>query len=130
MLLSEQSFPEKRGESSQEFFHQRVGRDLTSCLVAVRTWQNELVISPKPQEKSGQHHESDAPCVWDVSGRGLQISGQHDEQSLSGNGGNAVEGTSDTHKQGLLVGVQPQHVETVGRNVVCGRTECHEPEDG
>ena len=98
--------------------------------VTVRTWQHERVVEPEGDNHSGKDEERDAPGVADASGRFLEQSGQHDEQSLSGNGGEAVERTPDAHEQGLLVGGESEHVEPVGGDVVCGRAERHEPEDG
>ena len=83
----------------------------------------EKVVGGHGNEECRQHVESDAPRVGDATGESFQRARQHDEQSAARYGSDAVERTSDTYIQALLVRVERQHVKTVGRDVVGGTAE-------
>ncbi len=50
------------------------------------------------------------------------------QSTLTGNGGHTPESIADTNKKRLFVGIQPQHIEAVGCNIVRSRTESNKPE--
>ena len=85
---------------------------------------------PKGNEQARHEIEHQTPGVTDIAGNHFKIARQHDEKALSHNGRNAIEGRTDAHKLGLLVTVEPQHIETIGSNVVGGTGEGHQPEEG
>ena len=87
----------------------------------------EKVVGGHGNEECRQHVESDAPRISDATGESFQRARQHDEQSAARYGSDAVERTSDTYIQALLVRVERQHVKTVGRDVVGGTAESHQP---
>ena len=60
----------------------------------------------------------------------LEIAGQDYQEPLSREHCDAVECGADPHKKGLVTLAQAQHIETIGRNVMGGRTEGQKPEEG
>ena len=125
-------FLEEGAEGEQEVGQNTFGifRMRGRRTVLVGSWQDERMVEPQGQQTACQREEGDAPGVRGTAGHFLQPSGQHDEQPLSGNGGKAVEGAADAHEEGLLVRRKPQHIESVGGDVVGGGAEGHQPEHG
>ena len=99
-------------------------------MVGSRMGEDETMVKPHGKKDAGKHKEGDGPRVWNVACHRFQPACQHDEQPLSGNGGDAVEGAADAYKQCLLMRIECQHIESVGSNVVCGGTEGEQPEQG
>ena len=58
------------------------------------------------------------------------MTGQDDEQALSGHRSYSIEGTADAHEQRLLMITQSVHIETIGSNIMGSRGEGHQPEGG
>ena len=72
------------------------------------THLDETMVKPHGKKDAGKHKEGDGPRVWNVACHRFQPACQHDEQPLSGNGGNTVKGAADTYKQCLLVRIERQ----------------------
>ena len=79
-----------------------------------------MVPEPEGDEEACHAIEHKAPRVLHVAGDNLEIARQHDEQALSDDGGDAVEGGADAHEIGLFVLVEAQHIEAIGSDVVGG----------
>ena len=60
----------------------------------------------------------------------FEQSGENHQQTLSGYGRDSVKGAADTYVHRLVVGIESQHIKSVGCYVVGGRTECDQPENG
>lgn len=88
------------------------------------------MIGKEEEEECGQEGEGERPGAGDVACEVFQAAGEHDEQALPGDGGDAVEGAADADVHGLLVWREGEHVEAVGGDVVRGRAEGHQPEEG
>lgn len=123
-------FLKEGGKGGKEFFHQPGSGYFLCRMVGSRMGEDETMVKPHGKKDAGKHKEGDGPRVWNVACHRFQPACQHDEQPLSGNGGNTVKGAADTYKQCLLVRIERQHVKSVGGNVVCGRTKGEQPEQG
>ena len=89
-----------------------------------------MVPEPEGDEKACHAVERDAPRIADVAGDNFKVACEHHEQSLTHDGGDAVERGADAHKPCLLVLLEAEHVEAVGGDVVGGTREGHQPETG
>ena len=79
-------------------------KSCTDCLSRKNgTGKTKYVINPEAQKKSAQYKERQAPGISNPQGSFFQITGQHNQQSLSGNRCNTVAGASDTYIERLLV---------------------------
>ena len=87
------------------------------------------MIQAEPDKQAGQDQKRDRPGERYFTRTVLQSTSQHDKQALSGNGGDAIESTSYPDVESLVVRVECQHIKAVGRNIMGGRTESHQPED-
>lgn len=130
---------EKGTEGAEEFFHSCLdtGSSRDSAFVSGRAGQNEMVVDKQQYEECRQQVESDRPRLGyglaRRQGGGImyfQYSGDHDEESLSGDDGKAVESVADTDEIGLFFFLQSQHIETVGGDVVGGGAESQQPQTG
>ena len=59
-------------------------------MVGSRMGEDETMVKPHGKKDAGKHKEGDGPRVWNVACHRFQPACQHDEQPLSGNGGNTV----------------------------------------
>ena len=84
-------------------------------------WSRQSHAMPQPQgyEQAGQHEEGDAPCHRDGLAV-LQPTCEHDQETLPEDVADAVEGAADAYVEALVVGGEPEDVETVGSDVVGG----------
>ena len=98
--------------------------------VRQRARQHQAVPQPKGDEQSRNAIEHQAPRVtYAAAEHHLQITCNHDEESLSEDCGQSVERAAYAYKPCLLVLVEAEHVETVGGNVVGRAAESHYPKE-
>ena len=87
------------------------------------------MIEPEGDEESCHQVEHEAPGVADRAREHLQSSSEAYEQARGEDGSDAVERRTDAHKVSLFVLVEPEHIKTVGCDVVGGTREGHQPEE-
>ena len=95
-----------------------------------RIGQHEPVVDEEQQEQRREDAEGDRPRQLDVPPEvRLQLSGDDDEQALSGDHRDAVERAAHADERRLLVLLESEHVETIRSDIVRRRAERHQPED-
>ena len=103
--------------------------DVGAGVVGLRAGQEEEVDKEENAEGEGGKVEGVGPSPR----RGeteFERSGQHDDEPLPDNGGNAVGGGTDADKEGLFAGIEGEEVEAVGGYVVSSAAEGYYPEHG
>ena len=61
--------------------------------------------------------------------RCFQPACQHNQDSLPEDIGETIASVSDAYEEGLFFVVEAKHIKAVSRNVMRGRTECHQPKE-
>ena len=92
-------------------------------------WQRHTMPQPEGEEGACKDEEGDAPGHGNGLGL-LQPAGKHDEETLSDDVADAIEGAADTYVEALVVGAEAKDVEAVGSDVVGGAGEGENPEEG
>ena len=117
-------------ERLHKVLQQLAGRKFGTADVGVGAGQGEAMVQGNRNEQTRHEVERQAPCQRNVPARCFQPSGQHHQDTLPEDIGQAVERVADAHEERLFARGQSQHVEAVGGNVVRGRAESHQPEAG
>ena len=95
-----------------------------------RTRHEAAVIEPQRDEDACQAIEYQRPReAYLVAEHYLQDACQRNENAVDEDDGKPVEGVAQAHILGLVVPVELYHVESVGRDVVCGAAEGDEEEE-
>ena len=120
---------EERAERGQEFANEMRDLPCLSRAVRRRPRQHPAVPQPESQERHRQHAHRRRPRDAGAARAGLDRAGEHHEEPLPRDRGDAIEHAADPDEERLLPLRGGQHVEAVGRDVVGGGVEREEPEE-
>ena len=105
-------------------------RVAASRTVRSRIGKNKEMIKEEGQKDGSRQKEGDGPGGGDIVTASFEVTGKDDESALGPDRGDAVEGRSHPDKGGLEMLRKPEHVKTVGGDVMGCRAEGHQPEEG
>ena len=97
--------------------------------VGGRSGERPGMVEAREEEEDGEDGEDHRPGERYLARMVLYQSRDDDEQSLSRDGGDAIERAAYADEERLLVAVEAVHVEAVGRDVVGSRREGHQPKN-
>ena len=86
-------------------------------------WKNKRVVKAYKGENHGCNSHSECPRERDIMGSTLNVASNIDQNTLPEDRGKAIEGTSDAHKETLLLLIECQHVKAIGCNIVRSRSK-------